>query len=376
MDLMSPGTNSIVSLTGITIGSSTSETATSFTPTSYTPTYVQISIQTVEEAVASVCGDGLLATSAGENWDDKNVVSGDGCSSTCQVENGYQWSQNPTTNISVCIKSWGNGIIDSSEQWDDGNVINTDGWNDACQIEEGYEWTILPSKGNMSYCSRVCGNSKIDTGEQWDDGNFNLGDGWNAQCGVESGYKWDNFSDKPSFWYPIWGDGKRDGAPYNEEWDDGNNIDLDGCNDAWKVEKNYVWLNSSGIDVWVTTYSPPVIKSNSFDSKTLQITVEFDQVMKNQNLTDFDMTIDISGPNSPYDISWSSKFDKKNLVISFSSTPVLLGGLGEIIRLQLIDVKKFNSEHDISMLASSLFTFEVTGLPPSDSAKSGGSSAS
>ena len=366
----------MVSLTGITIGSSTSETATSFSPTSYTPTYVQISIQTVEAVVTSVCGDGLLATSAGENWDDKNVVSGDGCSSTCQVENGYQWSQNPTNSISVCTKSWGNGKIDSSEQWDDGNVINTDGWNDTCQIEEGYEWTILTSKGNMSYCSRVCGNSKIDAGEQWDDGNYNLGDGWNAQWGLESGYKWDNFSNKSSFWYPIWGDGKRDGSPYNEEWDDGNNIDLDGWSGNWKVEKNYIWSNSSWIDVWVTTYSPPVIKSTTFDSKTFQIIIEFDQIMKKQNLTDMDMIIDISGENSPYTVLWSANFDKKNLMISFNSSPVLLGGIGEVVRVQLIDVIKFTSEYDISMLASSLFTFNVAGLPASDSVKNGGSSAS
>ena len=425
MDLMSPGTNSIVPLTGITISNSAPETATSFTPTPYTSTYVQISIQTVEAAVTSVCGDGLLDTSDGENWDDKNIVSGDGCSSTCQVENGYQWSQSPTTNISVCsrlwgnghidsseewddenltngdgwsssclvengyecnqsstssssvwTKVWGNGKIDSSEQWDDGNVINMDGWNDTCQIEKGYEWTVLPSKGNMSYCSRVCGNSKINDGEQWDDGNYNLGDGWNAQCGVESGYKWNNFSNKPSFCYPIWGDGKRDGAPYNEEWDDGNNIDLDGWSGKWKVENNYIWSDSSGIDVWVTTYSPPVIKSATFDSKSFQITIEFDQIMKKQNLTDMNMIIDISGENSPYTVSWSANFDKKNLMISFSSFPVLLGGIGEVVRLQLIDVTKFTCEHDISMLASSLFTFNVGLLPASDSVKNGGSSAS
>ena len=189
-------------------------------------------------------------------------------------------------------------------------------------------------------------------------------------------YKWDNFSDKPSFWYPIWGDGKRDGAPYNEEWDDGNNIDLDGCNGAWKVENNYIWLNSSGIDVWVSAYSPPVIKSTSFDSKILQITVEFDQVMMKQELTDFDMNVDISGPNSPYSVSWSANFDKNNLIINFISSPLLLGRDNENIQLQTINVKKFNSEHGISMLSTNLFIFEVSGLPPADSVQSGGSGIS
>ena len=349
MSVISSGTNSILSETGVTIGSVVSNSATSFSATSSTPTYVQISSSNFQQVATNVWGDGVLVTSTGEESDDKNVSSADGCSNTCKIESGYKWTQNPTTNISVCVKVWGDGNVDTSELWDDGNIIKGDGCNENCQVETGYEWTILASKGNMSYCSRTWGNSKTDTGEQCDDGNYNLGDGWNAEWGLESGYKWDNFSDKPSFWYPICGDGKRDGAPYNEEWDDGNNIDLDGWNGVWKVENNYVWQNSSGIDVWVTTFSPPVIKSTTFDSKTFQITVEFDQVMMKENLTDFDMSIDISGPNSPYSISWSSNFDKKNLIISFSSSPVLLGCIGEIIRLQLIDVRKFKSEHNISM---------------------------
>ena len=126
----------------------------------------------------------------------------------------------------------------------------------------------------------------------------------------------------------------------------------------------------------MTTYSPPVIKSATFDSKAFQIAIEFDQIMKKQNLTDMDMIIDISGENSPYTVSWSANFDKNNLIISFSSSPVLLGGIGEVVRLQLIDVTKFSSEHNISMIASSLFTFNVSILPASDSVKSGGSSAS
>jgi fibro-slime domain-containing protein len=44
-------------------------------------------------ACKSVCGDGLLLTSSGEQCDDANTQSGDGCSSTCQVETGYQCKQ-------------------------------------------------------------------------------------------------------------------------------------------------------------------------------------------------------------------------------------------------------------------------------------------
>ena len=35
------------------------------------------------------CGDGSLSAANGEQCDDGNLNSGDGCSATCQVENLY-----------------------------------------------------------------------------------------------------------------------------------------------------------------------------------------------------------------------------------------------------------------------------------------------
>ena len=377
MNVLSSGTNDIVSESGVTIGSSTSVSVSSFSPSIQTATYVLISRTDMEEASSSSqWGDGNKQSSVGEEWDDANTVSGDGWSNTCKVESGFEWNQNQTTNISICIKVWGNGKVDSSELWDDGNISNDDGWSNTCQVEQGYACTTIDSNRSNSYCSKIWGNGKINDGEQWDDQNYNLGDGWNSECEQESGYKWNNFPDKPSFWYPIWGDGKRDGIPYNEECDDGNNIDLDGCSGICKVENNYVCSNLTGIDICTTTFSSPLIKSTNFDSKLLQIVVEFDQEMMKQELTDFDMNLDINGPNSPYSVSWTANFDKEKLKIGFSSNPILVGGVNEIIRLQTINVKKFNSKHDISMVAPRLFSFEVSGLPPSDSAQSGGSGAS
>ena len=98
--------------------------------------------------------------------------------------------------------------------------------------------------------------------------------------------------------------------------------------------------------------------------------------MLQQNLTSFDMSVDISGPNSPYSVSWTSTFEKSNLKISFSSAPVLLGGVNEIVLVQLIDVTKFKSEHNISILSTNLFIFKVSGQPPSESTQSGCSGAS
>jgi cysteine-rich repeat protein len=52
----------------------------------------------------------------GEQCDDGNTVSGDGCSSTCQNE-------------AVC----GNGILEPGEECDDGNLSNNDACSSLCQ---------------------------------------------------------------------------------------------------------------------------------------------------------------------------------------------------------------------------------------------------
>ena len=65
------------------------------------------------------CGDGNLDVGVSgisdEGCDDGNLVDGDGCSSTCQLE--------------VC----GNGIVQNDEECDDGNIYNTDDCTNACK---------------------------------------------------------------------------------------------------------------------------------------------------------------------------------------------------------------------------------------------------
>lgn len=68
---------------------------------------------------ASMCGNGVVQS--GEQCDDGNTASGDGCSSTCQSE-----SITP-----VC----GNGVLQSGEQCDDGNTLSGDGCSSSCQTE-------------------------------------------------------------------------------------------------------------------------------------------------------------------------------------------------------------------------------------------------
>jgi cysteine-rich repeat protein len=129
-----------------------------------------------------VCGDGKVDT--GEQCDDGNTVSGDGCSATCQSE----------TVEGRC----GDGHVNTGEQCDDGNTVSGDGCSATCQTE------TAPG---------VCGDGHVDTGEQCDDGNTVSGDGCSATCQTEV---------PPG----VCGDGHLDAG---EQCDDGNTIDGDGC---------------------------------------------------------------------------------------------------------------------------------------------------
>ncbi|MSR87034.1 DUF4215 domain-containing protein [Candidatus Peribacteria bacterium] len=90
----------------------------------------------------SKCGDKLIISP--ETCDDGNASAGDGCSSSCKVENGYQCT---TGQPSYC---WDDGcgdgkIIASKEKCDDGNVDETDGCDSVCKIEPGYVCSGAPS---------------------------------------------------------------------------------------------------------------------------------------------------------------------------------------------------------------------------------------
>lgn len=122
-----------------------------------------------------VCGDAILESP--EQCDDGNVLSGDGCSSSCQYE--------------VC----GDSITQPAlgEQCDDGNLNNGDGCSDRCFDEN----TIIPGgpgpgvdpepedPEDPELPSDLCGNSVIDEGEQCDDGNRFRADGCNSRCLLE-----------------------------------------------------------------------------------------------------------------------------------------------------------------------------------------------
>jgi cysteine-rich repeat protein len=98
-----------------------------------------------------VCGDGAL--SVGEECDDGNTASGDGCDASCQNEGVDPFC--------------GDGILQAGEHCDDGNTAAGDGCDSLCQNE-----------GVGPYC----GDGILQVGEECDDGNTAAGDGCDALC--------------------------------------------------------------------------------------------------------------------------------------------------------------------------------------------------
>lgn len=82
--------------------------------------------------IASYCGDGRIDD--GEECDDENEKSRDGCSSSCEVEPGYDCDDGEPTE---CTRrdTLGNGVLDPGEECDDGNTEDGDGCSSTGTIE-------------------------------------------------------------------------------------------------------------------------------------------------------------------------------------------------------------------------------------------------
>jgi cysteine-rich repeat protein len=93
------------------------------------------------------------------------------------IANGCNWkSENIGIRQGSCTESFGpeifcgDGYIDEGEECDDGNLESGDGCSESCEIEEA---------------SIVCGNGIRESGEGCDDGNLISGDGCSSRCTVE-----------------------------------------------------------------------------------------------------------------------------------------------------------------------------------------------
>ena len=148
-------------------------------------------VTTEEDPIVQVkvptCGDGVI-NQATEQCDDSNLDSGDGCSSSCLIE---QFA-------AVC----GDGTKQTGEQCDDGNNVDGDGCSSTCEsilaivncgngiIEAGEEcddWNLFSNDACTNLCkAAVCGDGFGYSGvEECDDSNLNDGDGCSSICLIE-----------------------------------------------------------------------------------------------------------------------------------------------------------------------------------------------
>ena len=162
-----------------------------------------------------ICGDGVRAGS--EKCDDGNLNWYDGCSPSCTVECGYTCTgEEEGSSEDTCRPTCGDGVRSYYvEECDDGNSDDGDGCSSTCEVEEG--WTCTGGWCDEGTCSPVCGDGRevgseaTDAGS-CDDGNRNWYDGCSYHCTVECG--WDCRGEGCT---AICGDGMRRGREDCEE---------------------------------------------------------------------------------------------------------------------------------------------------------------
>ncbi|MBN2015545.1 DUF4215 domain-containing protein [Candidatus Dojkabacteria bacterium] len=89
------------------------------------------------------CGDGVIQID--EECDDGGTGGGDGCSSVCTIESGWNCSSEPSSCTEIC----GDGIVVGTEECDDGGTLNGDGCSSTCTNETGWDCGGEPSVCTM-----------------------------------------------------------------------------------------------------------------------------------------------------------------------------------------------------------------------------------
>jgi len=103
---------------------------------------------------AAVCGDGHLVE--GEECDDGNKKSGDGCNSNCEKETGWACTGGNSFTPSTCVASQcGDGTRSGTEQCDDGNNVSGDGCSSTCETEQWFDCSGGIGATTVCECMRV-----------------------------------------------------------------------------------------------------------------------------------------------------------------------------------------------------------------------------
>ncbi len=132
-------------------------------------------------ATANRCGNGYL--NPGEECDDGNLSSGDGCSSVCKLEIVDPCLSHGCRVTVVC----GDAVRASTEACDDGNTTGGDGCASDCTVEPG-SYCPIPGQRCVPIHphSPNCGNGTLesDLGESCDEGSLN---GLSGHCPEDCG---------------------------------------------------------------------------------------------------------------------------------------------------------------------------------------------
>jgi fibro-slime domain-containing protein len=196
----------------------------------------------------STCGDSVI--SGTESCDDGNATSGDGCSDTCQTEDGFVC---PEPGEACQTDTCGNGTLEGAETCDDANQTSGDGCDATCStVEPGYDCQFV----GQACIASACGDGIVVANEECDDGNGISLDGCSKRCKLEEGYKCPT-PDAPCE-STTCGDGAREGL---EACDDGDTDGGDGCDASCELELGYV-CPTPGQDCEPTTCGDSVVEGS------------------------------------------------------------------------------------------------------------------
>ena len=173
------------------------------------------------------CGDSTIDEDLQEDCDDGNEAGDDGCSASCQTEDGWYC---PEPGQKCEAAECGDGIIAGDEECEDGDAPpeSADGCSDTCRRETGYACDPPGSPCHKT----VCGDQNPEGDEQCDDGNNDMGDGCTPFCKNEPNCT-------QGACKSVCGDGiKLPGEA--EECDDSNTTAGDGCSPTCEIEEGFL----------------------------------------------------------------------------------------------------------------------------------------